>query len=63
MPPLACNVTENELPTAPVRLALVEVTAGMAGTVMVTVPDCVVFATEVAVIVMFCCELVAAGAV
>lgn len=42
---------------------LVEVTAGAAGTVMVAVLDLLVSATEVAVIVTVCEELVAAGAV
>lgn len=63
MPPLAASLTENALPTAPVRLALVVVTAGAAGTVIVTVPVCVFLATEVAVMVTVCCEPVAAGAV
>jgi hypothetical protein len=63
MPPLACNLTEKALPTPPVRAALVEVTVGAAGTVSVMVPVWVVFATEVAVIVIVCGALVAAGAV
>jgi hypothetical protein len=41
----------------------VEVTAGAAGTVIVTVPVFVASATEVAVTVIDCAELVAAGAV
>jgi hypothetical protein len=63
MPPLPCKVTENAVPTPPMRLVLVVVTASLAGTVIVTVPVCVDFATEVAVMVMLCDELVAAGAV
>jgi hypothetical protein len=63
MPPLACNVIEYAVPTVPVRLVLVEVTAGAAGTVIVAVPVLLVSATEVAVIVADCDELVAAGAV
>jgi hypothetical protein len=64
MPPLACNWTENPpVPTEPVRLLLVVVTASLAGTVMLTVPDFVASLIEVAVTVTVCDELVAAGAV
>lgn len=63
MPPLPANVIENAVPTAPVRVELVVVTAGAAGMVMVAVPDLLESATEVAVMVADCEELVAAGAV
>jgi hypothetical protein len=56
-------VIEYVLPTAPVRFVLVEVTDGIAATVMLAVPVLVASATEVAVIVTGCDELVAAGAV
>jgi hypothetical protein len=63
MPPLPCNASDKDAPTDPVRLELVVVTVGAAGTVMVAVPVMVDSATEVAVMVAVCDELVAAGAV
>lgn len=62
-PPLPCNCTEKAEPTAPVRLLLVVVTVGVAGTVMVAVPVFEVSAMEVAVTVTVCAELVGAGAI
>jgi hypothetical protein len=56
-------VIEYALPTAPVRFVLVEVTDGIAATVMLAFPVLEVSATEVAVTVIVCAELVAAGAV
>jgi hypothetical protein len=63
IPPLACKLTEYAVPTAPAILALVDVTEGAAGIVIVVVPVLLESATEVAVIVAVCDELVAAGAV
>jgi hypothetical protein len=64
MPPVPASVTEYVVPTATDCWALVRlVIAGAAGTVIVAVPVLVVSATEVAVIVTVCEELVAAGAV
>jgi len=63
MPPLPWSVSDKAVPTAPVKLVLVVVTAGAAAMVIVAVPDFDVLATDVAVIVTDCDEPVAAGAV
>jgi hypothetical protein len=63
IPPLACRAAEYMLPTEPARLASVEISAGIAGTVIVAVPLLVVSAIEVAVIVAVCELLVGAEAV
>jgi hypothetical protein len=64
MPPVPASVTEYVVPTATDCWAAVRlVIAGAGGTVIVAVPVLVVSATEVAVIVIVCKELVASGAV
>ena len=64
MPPVPASCSEYAAPTAPVNCALLgAVIAGLAGTVSVTLPVCVVSATEAAVTVTVCAALVAAGAV
>ncbi len=63
MPPLACKVTLNAEPTELSNADAEVVTDGLAGIVMVAEPLLVGSATEVAVTVAVCAELVAAGAV
>lgn len=64
MPPVPDSVTEYAVPTETVCCAVVRaVIAGAAGTVIVAVPFFEVSAIEVAVTVIVCAELVAAGAV
>jgi hypothetical protein len=62
MPPDAVSVSENAAPTVAGGSELV-VMEGAAGTVMAAVAVFEVSATEVAVIVMDCEDMVAAGAV
>lgn len=62
MPPDPAIVTEYALPTVAAARELV-VIVGVAGTVSVSDPAFVASAMEVAVTVMVCTELVAAGAV
>jgi hypothetical protein len=63
LPPVIVNCCEYTVPTTPVNCAVVVELAISAGTVIVAVPDLLVSATEVAVMVTVCVVEVAAGAV